>query len=118
LGNFGRKFERLNDDLIKFIRRVPSKPIIYYELKILSRLNFHTRVPLRALKEHMHSILKMLDSTLLDYLGEEAYQYYIDIIKEYRRNLMRRRGRRRHKQGHRHKRNHRGHNKNKITSQG
>lgn len=96
-----RNFERLNDDLIKFIRLVPKKPTIYYEIKVLSRLNFHTRVPLYIVQEHMFSILNMLDKSLLDYLGEEAYQYFIKSSEEHRRNHFVKQGK--IKRGHKHK---------------
>ena len=59
--------------------RFLSKPLISYELKVLSALNFQTTVPLRCILPHVMSIMTVLDTNLQDYLGEETYNEFIAI---------------------------------------
>jgi hypothetical protein len=61
------------------------KPLIVYELKLLSALNFQTTVPLRYILPHMEAIMSILDTNMLDYLGEEAYN---EFMANQRRMLM------------------------------
>ena len=53
--------------------RFLSRPLIFYELKVLSALNFQTTVPLKFILPHLDAIIGMLDTSLPAYLGEEAY---------------------------------------------
>lgn len=71
------KFARLKQDLIQLIGYRPRQRFIFYELKVLSKLNFHITVPLKTILTHMHSIFTMIETTLSDYLGEEAYNEYL-----------------------------------------
>ena len=50
---------------------------MYYELKLLSALNFQTTVPLKLIMPHFESIMTILDSNMADYLGEETYNRFI-----------------------------------------
>jgi hypothetical protein len=58
-------------------RSLHRRPLIVYELKVLSALNFQTTVPLRFILPHMDSIMSILDTNMLDYLGEESYNEFI-----------------------------------------
>jgi hypothetical protein len=53
------------------------KPLIHYELRILSALNFQTMVPLVYIVPHMESILSIIDTNLQDQIGEESYQDFM-----------------------------------------
>jgi Cyclin, N-terminal domain len=44
--------------------RYLNKPLIVYELKLLSALNFQTTVPLRYILPHMEAIMTVLDTNL------------------------------------------------------
>jgi hypothetical protein len=57
--------------------RLFKKSLIYYELKILSALNFQTTIPIKYILPHMESIMTVLDTDLSDYLGEEAYNEFM-----------------------------------------
>jgi hypothetical protein len=59
--------------------------MIVYELKLLSALNFQTTVPLRYILLHMEAIMSILDTNMLDYLGEESYN---EFMANQRRILM------------------------------
>lgn len=44
------KFQKFNKDLVKFIGYKPRRSLIYYELKVLTKLNFNVAVPLRFIR--------------------------------------------------------------------
>lgn len=48
-------------------------------------LNFHLTVPLKVITPHIQSVLNILDTNLIDYLGEEAYKAYIEIKEKQKR---------------------------------
>lgn len=51
----------------------PEKSILTYEHVILQTLNFHVRPPFYLILKQMHSILNMIDLTLVDILDQESY---------------------------------------------
>ena len=51
--NNHKKFMRFKGDLEKFIKHPPRSSLKYYELKVLSMLNFHLTVPLKVIMPHI-----------------------------------------------------------------
>eukprot|EP00347_Sterkiella_histriomuscorum_P010963 403374268 len=80
-----KTFAKFKQNLIEFIEKRPRQSYIYYELKILSKLNFYISVPLKIILQQIESILTTIDTSLSDYLGEEAYNEYLAQRQEHRR---------------------------------
>ena len=56
--------------------------MVYYEEKVLIALNFQPLIPRLIVQPHIDSILFMCDKSLEEFIGEDAYKFYMTIMDD------------------------------------